>query len=155
MIEWGWRCLGMIATLEYVDILDRSELLGKMVLDSDVMESYNNSLQELNEDKEAQRLIKAFKDIKVHYEDVQRFGRYHPDYNDIMKKVRSVKREMDMNEKVATFKIAERNLQKLLDEISGHVALSVSEQIKAPKDGGALTDSGCGCGSGGGCGCAS
>ncbi|CDO02345.1 hypothetical protein OPHB3_2771 [Oceanobacillus picturae] len=145
----------MIATLEYVDILDRSELLGKMVLDSDVMESYNNSLQELNEDKEAQRLIKAFKDIKVHYEDVQRFGRYHPDYNDIMKKVRSVKREMDMNEKVATFKIAERNLQKLLDEISGHVALSVSEQIKAPKDGGALTDSGCGCGSGGGCGCAS
>lgn len=145
----------MIATLEYVDILDRSELLGKMVLDSDVMESYNNSLQELNEDKEAQTLIKAFKDIKVHYEDVQRFGRYHPDYNDIMKKVRSVKREMDMNEKVATFKIAERNLQKLLDEISGHVALSVSEQIKAPKDGGALTDSGCGCGSGGGCGCAS
>ncbi|NAP01155.1 YlbF family regulator, partial [Halomonas sp. MG34] len=108
----------MIATLEYVDILDRSELLGKMVLDSDVMESYNNSLQELNEDKEAQRLIKAFKDIKVHYEDVQRFGRYHPDYNDIMKRVRSVKREMDMNEKVATFKIAERNLQKLLDEIS-------------------------------------
>ncbi|MFD1172032.1 YlbF family regulator [Oceanobacillus picturae] len=145
----------MIATLEYVDILDRSELLGKMVLDSDVMESYNYSLQELNEDKEAQRLIKAFKDIKVHYEDVQRFGRYHPDYNDIMKKVRSVKREMDMNEKVATFKIAERNLQKLLDEISGHVALSVSEQIKAPKDGGALTDSSCGCGSGGGCGCAS
>ncbi|AVQ98937.1 YlbF family regulator [Oceanobacillus sp. M65] len=145
----------MIATLEYVDILDRSELLGKMVLDSDVMESYNNSLQELNEDKEAQRLIKAFKDIKVHYEDVQRFGRYHPDYNDIMKRVRSVKREMDMNEKVATFKIAERNLQKLLDEISGHVALSVSEQIKAPKDGGALSDSGCGCGSGGGCGCAS
>lgn len=145
----------MIATLEYVDILDRSELLGKMVLDSDVMEAYNNSLQNLNEDKEAQRLIRAFKDIKVHYEDVQRFGRYHPDYNDIMKQVRAVKREMDMNEKVATFKIAERNLQKLLDEISGHVAQSVSEQIKAPIDGAALTDSGCGCGSGGGCGCAS
>ncbi len=155
MIEWGWRCLGMIATLEYVDILDRSELLGKMVIESDVMEAYNHSLQELNEDKEAQRLIKAFKDIKVHYEDVQRFGRYHPDYNDIMKSVRSVKREMDMNEKVASFKIAERNLQKMLDDISGHVALSVSEQIKAPKEGGALTDSGCGCGSGGGCGCAS
>ncbi|WP_042223883.1 YlbF family regulator [Oceanobacillus manasiensis] len=145
----------MIATLEYVDILDRSELLGKMVIESDVMEAYNHSLQELNEDKEAQRLIKAFKDIKVHYEDVQRFGRYHPDYNDIMKSVRSVKREMDMNEKVASFKIAERNLQKMLDDISGHVALSVSEQIKAPKEGGALTDSGCGCGSGGGCGCAS
>lgn len=145
----------MIATLEYVDILDRSELLGKMVLQSDVMKAYNRSQKELNEDNEAQKLIKYFKNIKSHYEDVQRFGRYHPDYNEIMKQVRASKREMDMNDKVASFKIAERNLQKLLDEISELVALSTSEEIKAPKDGAALTDSGCGCGSGGGCGCAS
>lgn len=145
----------MIASMEYVDILDYSEQLGKMVLDSDVMKVYNNSQKELNEDIEAQKLIKTFKDIKHHYEDVQRFGRYHPDYNEIMKQVRASKREMDMNDKVASFKIAERNLQKLLDEISELVALSTSEEIKAPKDGAALTDSGCGCGSGGGCGCAS
>lgn len=62
---------------------------------------------------------------------------------------------MDLNDKVAAFKIAERNLQNLLDEVSQFVAESVSEQIKAPKDGAALTDSGCGCGSGGACGCAS
>ncbi|PAV29892.1 regulator [Virgibacillus profundi] len=145
----------MIATLEYVDILDRSESLGKRIIESDVMEAYNNTQRALNEDKEAQQLIKAFADIKDHYDDIQRFGRYHPDYNEIMKKVRSTKREMDMNDKVATFKIAERNLQKLLDEVSEYVALSVSDQIKAPKDGAALSDSGCGCGSGGGCSCAS
>ncbi|CDQ40228.1 MULTISPECIES: YlbF/YmcA family competence regulator [Virgibacillus] len=145
----------MIATMEYVDILDRSEELGRMVLDSDVMEAYNQSQKELNQDPKAQELIQAFSDIKTHYEDVQRFGRYHPDYNSIMKEVRKAKREMDMNDKVASFKIAERNLQQLLDEISNYVAHSVSEQIKAPKDGAALTDSGCGCGSGGGCGCAS
>ncbi|WP_373895916.1 YlbF family regulator [Virgibacillus natechei] len=145
----------MIATLEYVDILDRSELLGKMVLQSDVMKAYNRSQKELNEDNEAQKLIKYFKNIKSHYEDVQRFGRYHPDYNEIMKQVRASKREMDMNDKVASFKIAERNLQKLLDEISEYVASSTSKDIKAPKDGAALTDSGCGCGSGGSCGCAS
>ncbi|MGX9931148.1 YlbF family regulator [Virgibacillus salarius] len=145
----------MIATMEYVDILDRSEQLGRMILDSDVMEAYNRSQQELDEDQHAQRLIQAFIDIKSHYEDVQRFGRYHPDYNAIMKEVRRVKREMDMNDKVASFKIAERNLQKLLDEISNYVAHSVSEQVKAPQDGATLSDSGCGCGSGGGCGCAS
>ncbi|MEC5422807.1 YlbF family regulator [Virgibacillus sp. C22-A2] len=143
----------MIATLEYADILDRSEQLGQMILDSDVMEEYNNSQRALNEDNEAQQLIKAFIDIKGHYEDVQRFGRYHPDYSDIMKKVRSAKREMDMNDKVATFKIAERNLQRVLDEISQYVALSVSEQVKSPIEGAALSDSGCGCGSGGSCGC--
>ncbi|GGB45004.1 YlbF family regulator [Virgibacillus dakarensis] len=143
----------MIATMEYVDILDRSELLGRMVLQSDVMEAYNNSREALDNDDEAQKLIKAFTDIKIHYEDVQRFGRYHPDYNQIMKEVRSIKRKMDMNEKVAAFKVAERNLQKLLDEISQYIALSVSKDIKAPKDGAALSDGGCGCGSGGGCGC--
>ncbi|MBM7598707.1 cell fate (sporulation/competence/biofilm development) regulator YlbF (YheA/YmcA/DUF963 family) [Virgibacillus halotolerans] len=145
----------MIATLEYVDILDTSEQLGKMIMNSEVMESYKSAQQVLNQDKTAQQLIKAFIDMKDNYEDIQRFGSYHPDYNEIMKKVRTTKREMDMNDKVAAFKIAERSLQNLLDEISQYVALSVSEQIKAPKDGAALSDSGCGCGSGGGCSCAS
>lgn len=140
--------------MEIVDILDRSEALGKMVLQSDVMESYNKSQKALEEDAESQKLIKAFANIKEQYEDVQRFGRYHPDYSVIMKKVRSIKREMDMDDKVAAFKIAERNLQKLLDEISSGVAMSVGDMIKAPKDGAALSDGGCGCGSGSsGCGC--
>lgn len=146
----------MIGTLEFANVLDRSEQLGKMILQSEVMRDYNDSRRELKNDEQAQRLIKAFNDIKVHYDDVQRFGRYHPDYNEIMKKVRSTKREMDLNEKVAKFKVAERNLQRFLDNISEIVARSVSEQIKVPKDGAALSDSGCstgGCGSGGTCGC--
>ncbi|SET29913.1 Cell fate regulator YlbF, YheA/YmcA/DUF963 family (controls sporulation, competence, biofilm development) [Oceanobacillus limi] len=143
----------MIATLEYVDILDRAELLGNMIIQSEVVVAFQKARNELNTDPEAQKLIRAFNDIKEQYEDVQRFGRYHPDYNEIMKKVRTTKREMDMHEKVATYKIAERNLQRLLDEISEHIAHSVSKDIKVPKDGAALSDSGCGCGSGGSCGC--
>ncbi|MCA0969395.1 YlbF family regulator [Halobacillus litoralis] len=147
----------MLATMEIVDLLDRSEVIGEMVMNSDTMHEYQQAKLALENDKEAQRLIRQFSDMKEHYEDVQRFGRYHPDYNSIMKKVRSVKREMDMHEKVATFKKAERQVQKLLDEISETVAFSVSEQIKVPKNGMALTDTGCsgGCGSGGSCGCAS
>lgn len=147
----------MIATLEYADILDRSEELGKMILSSEPAEAYNRTREEMNNNIESQKLIKDFIDIKEHYEDVERFGTYHPDYNEIMKNVRSIKRKMDMNDKVAAFKVAERNLQRLLDEISGMIAISVSEQIKAPVDGAALTDGGCssggGCGSGGGCSC--
>ncbi|REJ06706.1 YlbF family regulator [Halobacillus trueperi] len=147
----------MLATMEIVDLLDHSESIGQMVLHSETMQEYQEAKNALENDKEAQRLIKNFADMKEHYEDVQRFGRYHPDYNTIMKKVRSVKREMDMHETVAHFKKAERNIQKLLDEISESVAFSVSEQIKVPKNGMALTDTGCsgGCGSGGSCGCAS
>lgn len=142
----------MIATLEYVEILDKAEDLAEIIQESETMHAYINTRQAMNQDKEAQMLIKAFNDIKDHYEDVQRFGRYHPDYSEIMRNVRKVKREMDMHDKVAAFKVAERNLQKLLDEISSLLANSVSEQIKAPRDGAALVD-GCGCGSGGSCGC--
>jgi len=144
----------MIATLEYVDILDRSELLGKMIINSEVMQEYKEAKSALDNDKEAQQLIHDFTKMKGHYEDVQRFGRYHPDYSKIMKEVRAAKRKMDLNHKVAAFKVAERNLQRLLDDISEMLAQNVSEQIKVPKDGAALTD-GCGCGSGGTCSCAS
>lgn len=143
----------MIGTLEYVDILERSETLGAMIQQSEVMKEYTEAQKALYNNKETVELINAFTDMRSHYEDVQRFGRYHPDYREIMKKVRMTKRDMDMNDKVAQFKIAERNLQILLDEISECIAFSASENIKVPKDGAAFTDSGCGCGSGGTCGC--
>ncbi|UOQ93061.1 YlbF family regulator [Halobacillus shinanisalinarum] len=145
----------MLATMEIVDVLDRSESIGKMVMESEVMQNYQQAKLDLESNAGAQKLIRDFNNMKEQYEDVQRFGRYHPDYNNIMKSVRGVKREMDMHETVAHYKKAEREVQKLLDEISQSVAFSVSEQIKVPRNGMVFTDSGCGCGSGGGCGCAS
>lgn len=146
----------LFATIETMEILDYSEELGRMVLDSDTYDTYIAAKKQLEEDKEAQALIQDFQDIKERYEDVERFGRYHPDYNKIMKEVRETKREMDMHKTVAMYKKAEREFQSLLDEISGIIANSVSPQIKVPKDGMVLQDSGgCGCGTGGGCGCAS
>ncbi|TXL67579.1 YlbF family regulator [Cerasibacillus terrae] len=143
----------MIVNEQYIEILDQSEQLGAIILQSDVMQDYKNAKIELQYDQTAQGLIRDFVNIKDDYEDVKRFGRYHPDYNEIMKNVRATKRKMDLNEKVAQFKVAERNIQRLLDDVSEVIANSVSENIKVPKDGAALTDSGCGCGSGNGCGC--
>ncbi|GGD19273.1 regulator [Pontibacillus chungwhensis BH030062] len=145
----------MLATSETVEILDQSEQLGKLVSGSDVYERYLQAKQDMERDREAQRLIRAFQDSKTQYEEVERFGRYHPDYNQIMKAVRQKKRDMDMNDYVAAYKVAERELQKLLDELSQIIAGSISPQIKVPKDGAVFQDTGggCGCGSGGGCGC--
>ncbi|WP_077309806.1 YlbF family regulator [Terribacillus halophilus] len=145
----------MFATVEFVELLERSENLGRMIRDSEVMAAYNSSQEALYQDSETKAKIDAFTAVKEQYEEVQRFGRYHPDYSSIMKEIRSKKREMDMDANVAAFKIAERNLQKLLDEISGTLAATVSETVKAPRSGAAMKDSGCGCGSGGACGCAS
>src|SRR5699024_9440631 len=99
------------------DLMNETDVLVDYILQSDVMQLYNERKQALEEDEEAQSHIQAFERMKEDYEDVQRFGMYHPDYYDIMKNVRGVKRKMDMNEKVAAFKIAERQLQQFLDEI--------------------------------------
>src|SRR5699024_2005374 len=97
-----------------------------------------------------------FTNIKDHYDDVQRFGRYHPDYREIMTKVRRAKRKMDINEKVATFKVAERNLERSLADVSEIVARSVSEEVFVPIEDALLSDVKCStgsCGTGGSCGC--
>ncbi|WP_018932788.1 YlbF family regulator [Gracilibacillus lacisalsi] len=144
----------MLATMEIVDILDKSEALGQMVLESDVMQDFYKAKEVMEQDEKAQELITNFNQIKQSYDEVERFGRYHPDYSKIMKEIRVAKREMDMHESIAAYKMAETNLQKFLDEISQLVAFSVSDKVKVPMDGAALTDGGCGCGSGSsGCGC--
>lgn len=148
----------MIATVDYAQILNKTDRLTEMILHSNVMEAYKRASLQLQNDAEAQKLIKAFADCKEQNEEVERFGRYHPDYSETMKKIRQTKRTMDMHHSVAQFKVAERNLQRFLDDISEHIAKSVSDSILVPKDDLDHVSSGCsssGCGSGGSCGCAS
>lgn len=76
--------------------------------------------------------IRQFIRIKEQYEEVQRFGRYHPDYKEVTRKTRAYKREVDMDQNVAAFRRAEMDLQSLLDEISLLLASAVSENIKVP-----------------------
>jgi cell fate (sporulation/competence/biofilm development) regulator YlbF (YheA/YmcA/DUF963 family) len=146
----------MLTTMRTVELLDESDHVANMVLQSDVAENYRQCLYRLNKDSHAQALIAEFVKIKEQYEDVQRFGKYHPDYKTITRQVRDVKREVDLHATIAAFKKAESELQKLLDEISVILGQAVSEHVKVPT-GNPFFDTGSscggGCGSGGSCGC--
>lgn len=146
----------MYATIESVKLQSEAEKLAGMILQSETAENYRDCYKRLREDEEAGRIIRSFMSVKEQYEDVQRFGKYHPDYREISRKMREMKRELDLNDKVAEFKKAETELQSLLDEISIELGTAVSEHVKVPTgnpyfDG--LSSCGGGCGSGGGCGC--
>ncbi|MBR7814583.1 MULTISPECIES: YlbF family regulator [Bacillus] len=146
----------MYATIESVKLQSEAEQLAGMILQSETAETYRDCYKRLREDEEAGRIIRSFMSVKEQYEDVQRFGKYHPDYREISRKMREMKRELDLNDKVAEFKKAETELQSLLDEISIELGTAVSEHVKVPTgnpyfDG--LSSCGGGCGSGGGCGC--
>ena len=104
---------------------------------------------------ELQTLIQQFTAMKERYEEVQRFGKYHPDYTTVSMKMRELKRSVDLHDKVAAFKRAETALQKLLDEVSVAIGSEVSSSIKVPTGNPFFDAGGCGggCGTGGGCGC--
>ncbi|SFE41927.1 YlbF family regulator [Alteribacillus iranensis] len=137
------------------DVLEEAQIMGEAILQSDVFIDYQQAKQRLTNDEEAQRLISEFNKWKDQYEEVQRFGKYHPDYKTISRHIRSAKREMDMHESVASFKKAEKALETLLNEICAEVAGAVSPTIKVPTGNPHFDNASCsgGCGSGQACGC--
>ncbi|MBB6449414.1 cell fate (sporulation/competence/biofilm development) regulator YlbF (YheA/YmcA/DUF963 family) [Geomicrobium halophilum] len=138
-----------------IELLDESEELSKMILSSQIYQSFVEARQTMLEDEEAQRLIEDFNHHKIKFEEVQRFGKYHPDYSEVTKALRLAKRNMDVCESVSAYKLAERSLEKLLTEISELLASSISQNIKVPSSNPYFDETSCsgGCGSGGSCNC--
>lgn len=156
MIKYEPEVSCLLATFERVQLLDKTDELAAMILQSDIADRYRECFSLLKTNKESQRKIKEFITLKDQYEEAQRFGKYHPSYKKVMISVREVKREMDLDIHVAAFKRAENELQSLLDEISKIIGHSVSEKIKVPTGNpyfDSLSSCGGGCGTGGSCGC--
>lgn len=145
----------MMMTGEWMTIIEQAEGLADMLLTSEVVAEYRKAYNDVYSDAVLVAEIQAFTAMKERYEEVQRFGRYHPDYNIVMKSIRVQKRELDMNERVAALRLAENDVQYLFDQIGSIVAKSVSDTVKVPAESSFFTGSSCGdsCGTGGGCSC--
>jgi len=144
----------LIATIEKVEILDAAEQLARMIIDSELADKYRECYYRMKTDPNTQSRIRRFARMKERYEEVQRFGRYHPDYKQVMAELRQAKREMDLDENVARFKRAENELQDLLDQISVMIGRAVSENVKVSTGNPFFETAGkTGCSIGGSCGC--
>lgn len=146
----------VIMTSEWAFILDEADELSAMLLSSEQAQKLRNAYHDVYSNEDLVEQIRAFTRMKEQYEDVQRFGKYHPDYHTIMKKIREQKRNLDLDKRVASLKLAENDFQDLLDEISLIIGKSVSEAVKVPVSNPFFaTNSSCGsgCGSGGNCSC--
>lgn len=147
----------MMMTSDWAMILEEVDDLNKMIRSSEQFMNLQQAHLAVYTDEELVRKINDFQRMKVQYEDVQRFGKYHPDYQKIMKSIRVKKRELDINDKVSALRLAENDYQDLLDEIGVLIGKKVSESIKVPVSNPFFqSDSSCssgGCGSGGSCSC--
>jgi cell fate (sporulation/competence/biofilm development) regulator YlbF (YheA/YmcA/DUF963 family) len=143
-------------TLEAADmtqLIMESHELSTMINQSREVSEYLLAKRHMEADEEAQRLLALFEKKKAQYEDVQRFGKYHPDFNHISKEVRELKRTIELMDSVQAFKRAEDKLDELLYQVSTTIAHAVSDTIKVPSNNPFLEAKGSGCGTGGSCGC--
>lgn len=143
----------MLATTDFAQLIENSELLATYITQSEIAFNYKKAKKQLDEDAEAQRLIHQFVQMKEKFEEVQRFGKYHPDYETVTAEIRNLKRELDLHETVAKFKKAEKDLEQLLYEVSRIIADAVSPYIKVPTGNPFFDNRTCQGNCGGGCRC--
>ncbi|RXT13633.1 YlbF family regulator [Ammoniphilus sp. CFH 90114] len=144
--------------LNIVEVLGTAQDIADMIMASEEMKEYLEAKKALAQDQEAQNKMAGFQRLKEDYEEVQRFGKYHPDYDRVNRQVREMRRELKSIATIEAFKKAESILDDLLYHVCRTIADGVSEAIKVPSDnplynlGGGGCSTG-GCGTGGACGC--
>ena len=124
-----------------------------MIVQSEVYQSYQHAKDYLENDDEAHLLYQAFLKSKDQYDDVMRFGKYHPDYKRIMMETRQRKRAYEMLPVVMDYKTKEVALQNLIDEVVTKIAFAVSENVKIEAGNPFFQTGHNGCATGGSCNC--
>lgn len=144
----------MNITTELIKIQEMSEELARNIVKSDLGLVYIKNKLAMESDRDAQKKISIFLQEKEKFEEINKYGKYHPEYKVQSKKVRTLKREMDMHPSIAAFKMAETEFVAMLEEVSRIIGHTVSKNILIPSSN-PLYSKGHkkGCGHGGHCGC--
>ncbi|MBF7017390.1 YlbF family regulator [Staphylococcus durrellii] len=140
-------------TEETVSVLDDIEGLGDKIVKSDLYKDYKNAEKQLANDDEAHLLYQAFLKSKEAYDEVMRFGKYHPDYQNVMMDTRKRKRAYETLPVVVDFKKKEMALQTLVDEVITKIAFAFSENVKIEAGNPFFQKDAGGCSTGGSCNC--
>ncbi|HDD0969376.1 TPA: YlbF family regulator [Staphylococcus aureus] len=134
-------------------ILDDIDELADMIVASDIYASFEQAKQALENNDEAHLLYQSFLKSKEKYDEVMRFGKYHPDYKKVMLETRQRKRAYEMLDLVMHYKAREMALQHLIDEVVTKIAYAVSEYVKIETGNPFFQTSHSGCATGGSCNC--
>lgn len=88
----------------------------------------------IDTNSEIKELINIFKKYNDKYEEVSKYGKYHPDLKKVQKQFSEAKTNLYSNKLVKEYKELENRIQKILDNISKELAIGVSKKIKHPNE---------------------
>lgn len=140
-------------TEETLTVLDEIEALSDKILESRLYQEYREAEQALADNDEAHLLYQAFLKSKDKYDEIMRFGKYHPDYQSVMLDTRKRKRAYEMLPVVMDHKQKEVALQELIDQVIVKIAYAVSENVKIEAGNPFFQKDAGGCATGGSCSC--
>lgn len=120
----------MIVNESLFDIEDQTEQLIQTVLLSKNVKQYRNNKEGMKESEVVQEALSGFLGAKADFERIESYGSHAPDFRTKQRAVRKAKRQLDMCEEVAEFRVSETEVQDILDTISSAIAKTISEDIK-------------------------
>lgn len=109
--------------------------LADQINESEEVQRYLKLQQELRQNSEAQKLIQQFQEAKELFEETQRFGIFHPDYQEAKEKVSIAYQNLQSHPLIGSFLEVEDQLDQLLYQVSVTIAHAVSKSIKVPTNG--------------------
>lgn len=131
--------------LQTYDLLD-------MINNSDELMTYFKYKGLVDEDEELKNLRKELRKANELYEETQRFGHFHPNYDDAKERIDKILIEINKNPNYNHYKKAEDELNDLFYLISNTLASSISTSIKVPKYNDLITGDSCSTGNCSSCG---
>ncbi|CAD2079390.1 YlbF family regulator [Jeotgalicoccus meleagridis] len=142
-------------TMMSFEIMDMLDSLNDMVTDTEEYNNYCYYKKLLDTDREVSQMIKKFVALKEDFEEVQRFGKYHPDFSSKRRELNQFKKSLDMTPIVMEYRRAEFQLQSMLDEVLFIVGQAISPHANIVSSNPFFSNSSnSGCATGGSCSCA-
>lgn len=121
--------------------------LADLINQSDEVAKYLKYKQEIATNQEINVLKNELDRVRQLYEETERFGKYHPDFNEAKLKVDEILNKINQHELIKSYKQAESDLNQLLYTVSSTLASTISASIKVPRDNNILDDPFCTTGS--------
>lgn len=140
-------------TTETIEILDKIDIINEKIISSEPYQNFIRQSVTLEHDEVAQALIYKFNNLKIEFEEVSRFGKYHPDFSTKRRALNQAKKSLDMQDSVLEYRRAEYKLQEMLDEVLYEAGICISQHVNIVSDNPFFNASSGGCAAGGSCGC--
>ena len=112
--------------MKYFELCEKSRLLAKEIMEDDLFKELVECKKTI--DRIYQKEIEVFKTSEIKFDEVKKYGTYHPDYQKYKKAFMDAKNQLFGLDLGKRYKELERMFQKKLETISDTIKQSIKSE---------------------------